>query len=341
MLVRLANAYGSVPHGLIQFTLQYYNAPPQFIHTVSSLYSGLSVTITAKGWATPCVPLQTGVYQKDPLSVVIFNTIMCTLIDALKSLKHHGYILSGTQHSVNLLQYADDTCLVSNGPASCQELLNQVDKWLQWSGMKAKVPKCYSLGIQSSSGKLFDPNLTLHNEHIPFIHNNPIKFLGYTVQIPMDIASVKSLLHAKLLSLMQKVDDAPVTGKQKLLLYRAGVCPRLTWDLTISSLPLTWVTTVLEAEATCYLKKWAGLARSGNPASLYLPKAKGGLGLPSIGLLFKKQQVSAYLFPRSGGQINCDKDHPSRRSEAAKEIEANDGSQRCPNSGSRYGKEDS
>ena len=234
--------------------------PPQFIHTVSSLYSGLSATITAKGWATPCVPLQTGVYQGDPTVALkvariavrhyegpyvhydgphvhnegphvhyaslhvpcegsqvhcdginapyegphvhcggiyapcegIFNTIMCTLIDALKSLKHHGYILSGTQHSVNLLQYADDTCLVSNGPASCQELLNQVDKWLQWSGMKAKVPKCYSLGIQSSSGKLFDPNLTLHNQHIPFIHNNPIKFLDYTVQIPMDNASVKS-----------------------------------------------------------------------------------------------------------------------------------------------------
>ena len=142
----LANAYGSIPHGLIQFTLQYYNAPPSVhTHCLQSLLS----TLAYLQWATPCVPLQTGVYQEDPLSVVIFNTIMCTLIDALKSLKHHGYILSGTQHSVNLLQYADDTCLVSNGPASCQELLNQVDKWLQWSGMKAKVPKCYSLGIQS------------------------------------------------------------------------------------------------------------------------------------------------------------------------------------------------
>ena len=49
---------------------------------------------------------------------------------------------------------------------------------------------------------------------------------------------------------------------------------------------------VLEAEATRFLKQWAGLARSGNPSPLYLPKAKGGLGLPSMALLFKKQQVS-------------------------------------------------
>ena len=160
----LANAYGSVPHGLIQFALQHYNSPPQFMNTVSGLYSGLSATITTTGWATASVPLQIGVYQGDPLSVVIFNTVMCTLIDALRPLKHLGYNISGTRHTVNLLQYADDTCLISNGPASCQRLLNQVEKWLQWSGMKTKVPKCYSLGIQSSSGKPFDPNLILHNQ---------------------------------------------------------------------------------------------------------------------------------------------------------------------------------
>ena len=158
--------------------------------------------------------------------------------------------------------------------------------------MKAKVPKCYSLGIQSSSGKPFDPNLILHTQYIPFIHNKPIKFLGYTIQIPMDNVSAKSQIYSKLLSLMQKIDKVPVTSKQKLLLYRAGVCPRLAWDLTVSTISLTWVSRVLEAEATRFLKQWAGLARSGNPSPLYLPKAKGGLGLPSMALLFKKQQVS-------------------------------------------------
>ena len=121
----LANAYGSVPHGLIQLALCHYHVPAQFSHTVSNLYSNLSATITSDKWATSCVPLQTGVYQGDPLSVVIFNTIMCTLIDALKPLQHLGYNLSGTKLSVHLLQYADDTCLVANGPASCQQLLGR------------------------------------------------------------------------------------------------------------------------------------------------------------------------------------------------------------------------
>ena len=186
----LANAYGSVHHQLIHFALKHYHAPSKLTNTVASLYSGLNAIITADSWSTPVVPLQTGVYQGDPLSVVIFNTVMCTLIEALKPLQHLGYTLSQSNHTVNLLQYADDTCLVSDGPASCQELLHSVEKWLQWTCMRAKVPKCHSLGIRGSSGKPFDPRLELGGQSIPFIGESPIKFLGSTIQIPLDTVSI-------------------------------------------------------------------------------------------------------------------------------------------------------
>ena len=38
-------------------------------------------------------------------------------------------------------------------PASGQHLLTQVGKWLDWTGMRAKIPKCYSLAIQASTAK--------------------------------------------------------------------------------------------------------------------------------------------------------------------------------------------
>ena len=216
---------------------------------------------------------------------------MCTLIEALKPLNHLGYNLelSGSMHQVHLLQYADDTCLVANGPAACQELLGQFELWLHWSGMTAKVPKCFSLGIKSSTGRPFDPFLSLQNQEIPFIHNRAIKFLGYRIQI---IKEVRTNLHTKLRSMLQRIDDAPVTRKQKILLYQSGLCPHILWDLTISHLSSTWVSTTLEAESNRFLKRWVSLARSANPALLYLPKAKGGLGLPSCVTLWKKQQVS-------------------------------------------------
>ena len=91
-----------------------------------------------------------GVYQGDPLSVAIFNTVINTLVDTLDTRLDLGFHISDSRHIVNLLQYADDTCIVVNGPTSAQYqyILDIVDRWLLWSGMKVKVSKCSSRAIQ-------------------------------------------------------------------------------------------------------------------------------------------------------------------------------------------------
>ena len=81
----LANAYGSVHHALINFSLCHYHSPPQFLATVQALYTGLNAKVITADWETPVISLQKGVYQGDPLSVVIFNTVMNTLLDTIHS----------------------------------------------------------------------------------------------------------------------------------------------------------------------------------------------------------------------------------------------------------------
>ena len=158
--------------------------------------------------------------------------------------------------------------------------------------MKAKVPKCYSLAIAASSGKRYDPKLHLGGEDIPFIANNTIKFLGGPIRVPQTSRYHKKYLEEKLERLLQRVEDIPVTSKQKLLFYKAGTCPHLNWDLGLLQLPISWVESTLKARATRSLKKWSGLARSADPSCLYLPKAEGGLQLPPLSLLYKKLKVS-------------------------------------------------
>ena len=90
------------------------------------------------------------------LSVVIFNrinTVINTLVDTLQTHLGFGYTISGSNHQVNLLQYADDTCLLANSPASCQkspsvELSNRSDghKVLEEVGRAGQVRKhCFAL----------------------------------------------------------------------------------------------------------------------------------------------------------------------------------------------------
>jgi len=147
----IANAYGSVHHSLIQFSLAHYHAPPEFCRLMQSMYTGLSATISSDEWCTAPVPLGVGVYQGDPLSVAIFLTVINTLSDTLCTRRDLGFTLPSSSVTINHLLYADDACVVSSSPAGCQHLLNLRQQWLEWAQLKAKVSKCRSMSIQAST----------------------------------------------------------------------------------------------------------------------------------------------------------------------------------------------
>ena len=289
----LANAYGSVHHDLIRFSLEHYHAPAQMITTVSNLYQGLTGVVRTKKWSTGPFPMEIGVFQGDPLSVIIFNTVMNTLIDTLqKSREDLGYCFTKSKHKCNLLQYADDTCLVSNGPAACRSMLKTTEQWLEWSNMEAKVPKCCSLAIHASSGKPYDPQLLLNDKVIPYIGTTTFKFLGSPISVHSNEMEVRKVLLEKLERLLMKVDATSVTRQQKCKLYKLAILPRLAWDLSITAFPISWVEKTLQALATRYLKRWCGLAKSADTSRLFLPQCKGGLNLPSVLTYFKKLQTA-------------------------------------------------
>ena len=94
--------------------------------------------------------------------------------------------------------------------------------------MKGKVQKCHCLAMKASAGKLVDPNLFIDGQQIPFT-SAPVKFLGQTFQIPHDISKVKQNISSHLMQMLNAVDTCLLTGGQKLKMFRAGVCPRLSW----------------------------------------------------------------------------------------------------------------
>ena len=174
-------------------------------------------------------------------------------------------------------------------PSSLQAVQRAVNNcWWRWRKPPVvwyEVPKCHSLGMQTSSRKRYDPKPQLIGENIPFIANKTLKFLGGQIRVLQSCKEHKQYLSDKLSQLLDKVNKTPVTRKQKFLLYKVGICPRLNWDPSILELPFSWVSSTLEAKATHYLKRWSGSARSADSLHLYLPKNNEGLQLPPISLL--------------------------------------------------------
>ena len=241
---------------------------------VRNIYSDLRA-VTSKDWCSAPIPLLIGVYQGDPLFPVVFDTVMSTLTDSLRSHNSCGYTMSGSSLSTNVLLYADDVCLLADGPAGAQLLLSQVERWLKWSGMRAKIAKCSALVIAASSARRFDPALSLNGQAIPFAGSGPVRFLGGPISIPTNSRGKQRRVQEKLELLLTRVDKCLVTRKQKLLLYKAGVCPRMNWELVTGDFPISWVSSTLEATVTTFLKRWSGLARLADTARLYLPRQEG------------------------------------------------------------------
>ena len=136
------------------------------------------------------------------------------------------------------------------------------------------------MAIEGSTGKVYNPKLKIAGGDIPFGRNHPMHFQGGTIQVLRNPSLAKQAISTKLASLLKSVDEVPVTRKQKLKLFRLGICPRLSWDLTISEFSAK---KTLDAMVNQYFQKWSGLARAADQAKLFLPQANGGfsLSLPS------------------------------------------------------------
>lgn len=83
--------------------MKHHHAPPELCSILDALYSDLSATILTQEWTTPSIPLKSGVYQGDPLSIVVFNTVINCLVDTLQTQEDLGYTLSDTRDKINLL----------------------------------------------------------------------------------------------------------------------------------------------------------------------------------------------------------------------------------------------
>ena len=82
------------------------------------------------------------------------------------------------------------------------------------------------MAIKAGTGKVYDPNLTLSNATLPFTDNQPVRFLGVVIQVPTDNHTARLKLQMKLDTLIRRIDQTPVTLKQKMLIFKLGVCPR-------------------------------------------------------------------------------------------------------------------
>ena len=276
----LADAFGSISHSLISFTLSRNHFPPEIQSYINCLYSQLSATVTSASWTSDSFVMSRGVFQGDPLSPLIFILCFNPLLDFLKTNSQHGYNFNGS--FTITLPYADDFNLITHNKRTHQRLINQLCLLASSMNLNVKPSKCASLSIISGSPKPI--SFSISDTNISTLFLKPHKYLGSVIGRSASSSAGFDFLHDKLSSLLSHINSSLVRPEYKLKVYTSYALPSLRFHLTVHDLTKTQLSS-LDALSTRFLKSWLSLPPCATTSVLYDPLS---LNLYTISSLYSE-----------------------------------------------------
>ena len=105
------------------------------------------------------------------------------------------------------------------------------------------------------------------------------KYLGRYYNFEMEVSKHRDKAKMKIEDLMTSIDALPLHPKNKTQLYKHYVLSKISWDLTIANLGLTWVRNNLDNVVASYLRRWIDIPINGTLDICLLSKDKFGLDI--------------------------------------------------------------
>ncbi|GFQ96499.1 transposon TX1 uncharacterized 149 kDa protein [Trichonephila clavata] len=133
----IANAFGSIPHGVILESLQNNGVDQDFTRLVQHIYTDAETRVLTEEGPTEPISLKSGVKQGCPLSGIWFNlAIVCVL-----------HALQDQQEFRSVLVFADHLVLLPRSTQDLQMLMDRAFELLQKLKLQVHPHKCASLHL--------------------------------------------------------------------------------------------------------------------------------------------------------------------------------------------------
>ena len=90
---------------------------------------------------------------------------------------------------------------------------------------------------------------------------------------------------------MKEIDDLPLHLKNKMLIYQCYVLSKLSWNLSIVDIDITWVKQSLDSIVNQYVKTWLEIPIAGTLDIIQLSKRKFGICYVMVSTRFTQCQT--------------------------------------------------
>ena len=161
--------------------------------------------------------------------------------------------------------------------------------------MIIRVDKCESFGIRKAStcSTQFQPKLFVNGERVkPVEPGGSFKYLGRYFDYDMDNSEHKRELLQKTTEILNIIDCLPLHLRKKLMIYSRYLLSKISWDLTIADLDVTWVKNTLDNLCHNHIRRWLEIPPCGTIEIRLLSTTQYGINLLDISTKFEQCQVT-------------------------------------------------
>ena len=275
----LANAYGSVPHEMIQLSLETYHVPPKIREMLKTYFDGFSMRFSTREYTTCWINLDVGIAMGCTISPILFVLAMEVILKAATGSAGPADLGTGYQ-TPPLKAFMDDTTVLSTNENDTREILGRLDEVVAAVRMQFKPKKSRSLSLRK--GKV-DESVTFSvaDQVMPTVSEEPVKSLGRWYDDSLKDTNRGKETKRMTEEGLETIEKCGLHGKYKVWCLQFMLIPKLLWPLLIYDICSSTVETI-EAKINKYTRRWLGVPPCLTNIALYCRQAKLKLPLKSI-----------------------------------------------------------
>ncbi|XP_057673103.1 uncharacterized protein LOC130904394 [Corythoichthys intestinalis] len=294
----LANAYGSIPHNLIDKAMEHYHIPHHIRGMITSYLRGFKFRFKTVHFTTQWQDLEKGIVTGCTISPILFIMGMNLLIAAAQK-ESRGPLMKSGIRQPPIRGFMDDLTVTTSTHVQARWILRALEDVATWARMKFKPKKSRSMVIRN--GKVTSKfQLQVQGETIPSIEDNPVKCLGKWYDSSLTDRDNVTRTKKQAVDWLKKIEKSGLPGKFKAWLFQHGLLPRLMWLLTIYEVPTTSVEEI-ERQVNKHLRSWLGIPPSFTSVGLYTRSGQLQLPLSSVVEEFKVAKCRVEMMYRDSG----------------------------------------
>ncbi|GFO32236.1 reverse transcriptase [Plakobranchus ocellatus] len=172
----LANAYGSVPHEMIQLALRMYHVPEVIQVMLHDYFSGFRMRFSTNNYTTNWINLEVGIAMGCTISPILFVMVMEVILKAAEGSAGPAN-LGGGCSMPPLKAFMDGTTVICSKVDETRRMLRRLDDLMSWYRMEFKPKKSRSLSIRKA--KVDEATaFIVAEQQIPTVSQEPANSLG-------------------------------------------------------------------------------------------------------------------------------------------------------------------